>query len=1073
MPDGAPAARSTMNAIPMPSRLPVLGHLLQMPKGQFIQHLMVVAREHDGIFQLDFGGRIGIFVHSAALAAELCDETRFRKVIGIALRRARDFAGDGLFTAYGDEANWGRAHRVLIPAFSARAMRGYFPLMLQVADQLVAKWQRSEGRDVQVADDMTRLTLDTISLAGFGYEFNSFASERLHPFLESMTRALSEALAGLTRLPILKNIPNRAREQRYADDIAAMFKLVDDVIAERRRHPNDGNDLLNLMLTAVDPDTKTRLEDVNIRFQVITFLIAGHETTSGLLSFALYLLLRNPSVLAQAYGEVDRVLGDRRPEYAMLAQLDVIDRILKETLRLWPTAPAITVGAYEDTVIGGAYPIARDYPVQLLIASLHRDPAAWENPEAFDIDRFLPEREAAIHPHAYKPFGSGLRACIGRQFALTEAKLALAVVLQNFALHDSADYKLAVKETLTLKPDHFTMRVRARRPHERMSQVPAGAAHTAPGGDAPSAALEGAGQALTILTGTSLGTCRDIAAELAERAAAGGFSVRQAALDECADGFPESGMLIVVTSTYNGRAPDNAQKLEAAILGKHLAEKRCPHLRYALLGCGNTQWRETYQAFPKLVDAALVQAGATAVVPRGEADADRDFDGTLDQWTKQLWAALGETAQKQAPRLSANIVDAAQLRARAMPEAACAMDVIGNDELVRDPTGLWDHAREAPRASTRHITLRLPEGVSYGLGDHIAIYARNRAEIVEQLLARLGLAPDAVLVLQGQGARVRHLPIGTPVTGRQLLSDFVELQDPATRRDVRALAGAARHESTIAALNALSEDTDAARAAFQAGIADKRVTVTDILLRYSDIALGIEGLLELCAAIRPRFYSISSTPLDDPREATLTVGTLDAPAWSGAGQYRGVASSYLMGVAPGQTVLGYVRRPNPPFAPPGDARLPMVLIGPGTGIAPLRGFLRDRAALARAGEAIGRSLLFYGCRHPDHDWFYREEMQEWAREGVADLHVAFSSLDGHPHRFVQDALRDAAEAVWSAIVQGAPIYVCGDGRFMAPAVRKTLIAICQDKQGVDHAAASAWLEALIQSGLYHQDVFGS
>ena len=322
MPDGAPVARGTMNAIPMPSRLPVLGHLLQMPKGQFIQHLMAVAREHDGIFQLDFGGRIGIFVHSAALAAEICDETRFRKVLGLGLRRARDFAGDGLFTAHGEEMNWGRAHRVLIPAFSARAMRGYFPLMLRVADQLVAKWQRSEGRDIQVADDMTRLTLDTISLAGFGYEFNSFASERLHPFLESMTRSLSEALAGLTRLPILRKIPNRAREQRYADDIAAMFKLVDDVIAERRRHPNDGNDLLNLMLTAVDPDTKTRLEDVNIRFQVITFLIAGHETTSGLLSFALYLLLRNPSVLAQAYGEVDRVIGDDPPEYAMMAQLE-------------------------------------------------------------------------------------------------------------------------------------------------------------------------------------------------------------------------------------------------------------------------------------------------------------------------------------------------------------------------------------------------------------------------------------------------------------------------------------------------------------------------------------------------------------------------------------------------------------------------------------------------------------------------------------------------------------------------------------------------------------------------------
>ena len=94
-------------------------------------------------------------------------------------------------------------------------------------------------------------------------------------------------------------------------------------------------------------------------------------------------------------------------------------------------------------------------------------------------------------------------------------------------------------------------------------------------------------------------------------------------------------------------------------------------------------------------------------------------------------------------------------------------------------------------------------------------------------------------------------------------------------------------------------------------------------------------------------------------------------------------------------------------------------------------------------------------------------------DGVADLHLAFSSLEGHPHRYVQDALRDAADAVWSAIEEGAPIYVCGDGRYMAPAVRAALIAICQEKQNMDHQAASAWMEALIQSGLYHQDVFGT
>jgi cytochrome P450/NADPH-cytochrome P450 reductase len=251
------------------------------------------------------------------------------------------------------------------------------------------------------------------------------------------------------------------------------------------------------------------------------------------------------------------------------------------------------------------------------------------------------------------------------------------------------------------------------------------------------------------------------------------------------------------------------------------------------------------------------------------------------------------------------------------------------------------------------------------------------------------------------------------------------------------------------------------------------VTAFDLQTKYADISLSLEGLLELCAAIRPRFYSISSTPLDNPREATLTVGTLLAPAWSGIGQYRGFASSYLMGVAAGDTVLGYVRRPNPSFAPPEDVRLPMILIGPGTGIAPLRGFLRERAAQARAGEPVGKSLLFFGCRHPEHDFYYRDEMAAWEQQGVAQVFTAFSSQEGHPHRFVQDALLAAADDVWDALEEGAPIYVCGDGRFMAPAVRAALIGICRQKQGLGHEAASAWLESLIQQGLYHQDVFGN
>ena len=623
-------------AIPSPRRLPVLGHTYLFRPGRFIQDLMRLGQRFGGVFQIDLGGPSGLVVTTAALTAELADETRFRKTLSKALWELRNLAGDGLFTARSDEPNWARAHRVLMPAFGQRAMRGYFPMMLEVADQLAAKWEAAPGADIQVAADMTRLTLDTISIAGFGYRFNSFSQPVLHPFLAAMGRVLREAMDRLTRPDFLHGLYRR-RARAYAADIAQMNALVDEVVRQRRAQPTDGADLLNLMLTAVDPETGERLDDLNIRYQVLTFLIAGHETTSGLLTFSLHLLMSHPGVLAQAYAEVDRILpGDTRPQYAHMARLDVIDRTLKEALRLWPTAPAYTVGPHEDTTLGG-YKVPKDLRISVLLPALHRDPAVWADPEAFDIDRFLPAAEAALPPHAYKPFGNGLRACIGRQFALTEAKLALAVILQRFALSDPNGYHLSIVESLTLKPGGFTLRARRRRPHERLATPRPSMTVRTP----PAIRIAGGGRPLMVLFGTRLGTCRDIAKQVADLAADQGFSVTLAGLDERLDTLPSAGLLVVVTATYNGQAPDSAARTDEAMADGVFASQPRPGLRYALLGCGNTLWA-TYQAFPIRLDDALHGSGAHPLLPRAEADANGDFDAAVERWLTALWQALAD-----------------------------------------------------------------------------------------------------------------------------------------------------------------------------------------------------------------------------------------------------------------------------------------------------------------------------------------------------------------------------------------------------------------------------------------------
>ncbi|QNQ11656.1 bifunctional cytochrome P450/NADPH--P450 reductase [Sphingomonas alpina] len=1052
--------------IPSPPGLPVVGHLHQIARSGLIGYLLRVSREFPGgIFKLKFGSRVGLFVTSPDLVAELCDETRFRKMPGPGLRVVRKFAGDGLFTAFSEEPNWGKAHRILLPAFSQRAMRGYYDMMLEVADQMVAKWSRLSGTDVLVADDMTRFTLDSIAIAGFGHRFDSFEKEELDSFLEALARVLGESLNMITRMPIQQRFAKKA-ERQYEADIAEMNALVDGIIAERRKNPNDGKDLLNLMVSAIDPETGEGLDDINIRYQVLTFLIAGHETTSGLLTFSQHLLLRHPHVLAQAYAEIDRVLpGDKRPDYSDIAKLEVIERILKEAMRLWPTAPAFTLAAYEDEVIGGAYTVRKDRPINVFSPGLHRDPNVWEDPDEFDIDRWLPEAEAARHPHAYKPFGNGERACIGRQFAMVEAKMALAMILQKFAISDPHNYRLRIKETLSIKPDEFYMRVRLRQPHERIA-VPL--ALETVDEESPVAAVSGSGQRFAVIYGSSLGTARDIAEEIAARANLDGFETIVRSMDESFKGGsePEDKVIVVVTATYNGRAPDSAIEVERGLDAGAFDGADWSGARFAVLGIGNSQW-PNYQNFPKRVDAAIEAAGATRLLPRAEADGQGDFDGAVAGFVRDLWKALGSEAEpsESTSTLSLQVVDTSDVRAQALPEHAQRLEIVANDEMIRPADGLWDFAKEPPRPSTRFIRIRLPEGQHYHSGDHIAVYARNRPELVTRAIERLGLAGAAQLRVDGQGGRFKHLPLGQTVTVRQLLTDFVELSDPLPRRALGVIAAQTRCPNTKRELAQLEETYDAE-------VAGKRLTLLDLLDHHPAAELSLDSLVELSAAIAPRFYSIASSPLVEPEIADLIVGTMAAPAWSGLGEHRGFASGYMQGVAAGDHVFGYVRRPNPPFAPPADPTVPMILIGPGTGFAPLRGFIQERSSQKAAGEEVAQSLLFFGCRHPDHDWFCRDEIEAWAKEQVVDPYLAFSAVESHPWKFVQDALWAEQERVWAAIQAGAHIYLCGDGRFMAPAVRDTLIRIQMQQIGDEHAQGSEWLETLIEDGRFHQDVFG-
>lgn len=468
-----------------PYRLPLLGDVLGVDRRTPVQDSMRFARRLGPIFRRKAFGNEFVFVAGARLAADLADETRFAKHVGLGVANLRPVAGDGLFTAYNHEPNWQLAHDVLAPAFSREAMAGYHPMMLDVAARLTDHWDReaAAGRAVDVPGDMTRLTLETIARTGFGHDFGSFERGRPHPFVTAMIGTLTYAQRLNTAPGPLAPLLLRGATRQNTADIALLNRTVDGLVRARREAgPGGAGDLLDRMLATAHPETGERLSSKNVRHQVITFLVAGHETTSGALSFALYYLSRHPEVAARARAEVDRVWGDTpAPGYDQVARLRYVRRVLDEALRLWPTAPAFFREARQDTVLAGEHPMRRGAWALVLLPMLHRDPEVWgPDAERFDPDRFDAKAARGRAPHVFKPFGTGARACIGRQFALHEATLVLGLLLRRYDLSADPGYRLRISERLTLMPEGLRLHLERRPAHVPDTDTDTGGPASAP-----------------------------------------------------------------------------------------------------------------------------------------------------------------------------------------------------------------------------------------------------------------------------------------------------------------------------------------------------------------------------------------------------------------------------------------------------------------------------------------------------------------------------------------------------------------------------------------------------------------
>jgi cytochrome P450 len=455
-----------------PGRVPFAYDALKMRTGTPLSNIMRMGENLGPLFELRIFSQRFLFVSGAELAAELCDESRFHKNLPPSVAALREFVGDALFTAFDGEQNWHTAHGVLMPAFAKSAMRGYHDTMLETAAEMFAVWDDLEG-PIDVTADMTKLTLETISRCAFSRDFGSFTSRERHPFVDAMVSALTTGMqkGALDSVPGGQRIAQRIDEEN-AEHRAYVDDLMDTMVRERRQSGERQDDLLDRMLYEAHPETGIKLDDDNIREQIMTFLVAGHETTSGALSFVLYYLSRDPEVLAKAQSETDALLGDdvdAEPTFEQVPRFRYLRRCLDEALRLWPTAPGFARSPRETTTIGAgteyeAVMTPDDWALIILPMS-QRDPQAWgPTAEDFDPDRFLSENSRGRMKNVYKPFGTGERACIGRQFALHEAILVLARLLHRYDITGDPDYELRIDERLTIVPKGFELTLTPRTP---------------------------------------------------------------------------------------------------------------------------------------------------------------------------------------------------------------------------------------------------------------------------------------------------------------------------------------------------------------------------------------------------------------------------------------------------------------------------------------------------------------------------------------------------------------------------------------------------------------------------------
>ncbi|KAH7140789.1 NADPH-cytochrome P450 reductase, variant [Dactylonectria macrodidyma] len=630
--------------------------------------------------------------------------------------------------------------------------------------------------------------------------------------------------------------------------------------------------------------------------------------------------------------------------------------------------------------------------------------------------------------------------------------------------------------------------------------------------------LEESKKNCVVFYGSQTGTAEDYAKRLAKEGKSRfGLDTIVVDLEEYdyddLESIPSSKILIFVLATHGeGEPTDNAVDFYGFLTGDdNNFSNGLQNINYVTFGLGNSTY-EHYNSVARNVSRALDDFGAERIGVIGEGD---DGTGSTEEdflaWKDPMWTALAVkmgleeqetsyeptfsiTPRRDLTETSANVFlgepNLAHLKGIANKQSFSASNpyiasISQSNELFKGGD-----------RNCLHIELALGDsGLSYNTGDHVAIWPTNPENEVESLLGVLGLSANKNTVIDIKALeKTSKVPIPTPTTYETVLRSYLEICAPVSRQFMASIATFSPDASIKSELAKIGSDKEY----FQERISKSKLTVAQVLRSIGGGApwtsLPFSALVEGLNKLQPRYYSISSSSLVQPRSISISAVVESYEVAGRPTPLKGVATNYLLALkqkqngepisqaAPTYDINGprgkyqqiqvpiHVRQSS--FRLPSDAQAPVILIGPGTGVAPFRAFVQERVHLAKQGKSVGQTLLFFGCRHPDQDFIYESEWQEY-KEVLGDrfdMMVAFSR-QGPKKVYVQNLLKTHSKVVHELLKANGHIYVCGDAKYMARDVQASFVEILRDERGIEESQSRDILKEMRATSRYQEDIW--